>query len=183
MPSAHLCPWWLTWTFDNPLRRLIHPPDVIVAPFVRPGDLVADIGCGMGCFTLGLARSVGPTGRVVAVDLQPQQLAVVNRRAARAGLGDRVETRLAKPDHLPLPAGIAFVLAFWMLHEVDDTDAFLAHVRDALAPGGTLLVVEPTIHVSRSHFDDEVRRATALGFVAESTSGIRFSRAVLLRRP
>jgi len=183
MPHQHLCPWWMTWTFDNPLRRLVHHPDRIVAPYVRKGDLAADIGCGMGHFTLGLARTVGPSGRVVAVDLQPQQLAVVNRRAARASVGDRVETRLARTDHLPLPSGIAFALAFWMLHEVPDTDAFLTQVRDALAPGGALLVAEPTVHVSQREFDDEVRRAVALGFVAESTSGIRFSRAVQLRRP
>jgi ubiquinone/menaquinone biosynthesis C-methylase UbiE len=183
MPHPFLCPWWLTWTFDNPVRRLIHDPQRIVGPFVHPGDMVADIGCGMGHFSLGLARAVGPSGRVLAIDLQARQLEAVNRRAAREGLQSRIETRAAQPaEPLPLPPGIAFALAFWMLHEVPGVDAFLAQVRDSLAPGGTFLVVEPSVHVGRAQFDDEVARAKAAGFSATPLTGIRFSRAVLLRR-
>lgn len=47
MPHVYVCPWWLTCTFDNPLRRLLHDPVRLVAPFVRPGDRVAGVGCGM----------------------------------------------------------------------------------------------------------------------------------------
>lgn len=69
-----ICPWWMTYTFDNPLRRLLHDRRRILGPFVRPGMRVADIGCGMGYFTLGLADLVGPQGKVLAVDLQKRQL-------------------------------------------------------------------------------------------------------------
>jgi ubiquinone/menaquinone biosynthesis C-methylase UbiE len=182
MPRVHVCPWWLTYTFDNPLRRLLHDPVRVVAPFVRPGDRVADVGCGMGHFTLGLARAVGPEGRVLAVDLQARQLAVVARRARRAGLQDRVRTRLAAPGSLPLDDGLAFVLAFWMLHEVPDLAGFLAQVRTALLPGGGLLVAEPRIHVDAGTFADEMAVAREAGFAVRPVPGIRISHAALLLR-
>jgi ubiquinone/menaquinone biosynthesis C-methylase UbiE len=56
--SGHVCPWWLAYSFDNPLRRIFHKPEKIFASMVRPGMTVADIGCGMGYFSLGLARIV-----------------------------------------------------------------------------------------------------------------------------
>jgi 2-polyprenyl-3-methyl-5-hydroxy-6-metoxy-1,4-benzoquinol methylase len=66
----HVCPWWFAYTFDNPLRRLIHPPVRIFEGLVQEGQTAVDIGCGMGYFTLGLARMVGQNGQVIAVDLQ-----------------------------------------------------------------------------------------------------------------
>jgi ubiquinone/menaquinone biosynthesis C-methylase UbiE len=182
MPHVHVCPWWLTYTFDNPLRRLLHDPVRVVAPFVRPGDRVADVGCGMGHFTLGLARAVGPEGRVLAVDLQARQLAVVERRARRAGVQDRVRTRLATPGSLPLDDDLSFVLAFWMLHEVPDLAGFLARVRDALVPGGGMLVAEPRIHVDDRMFADEMAAAREAGFAVRAVPGIRISHAALLVR-
>ena len=80
--SGHTCPWWLLFTFDNPLRRLIHDPEKILAPYVESGDAVLDVGCGMGYFSLGLAKLVGPEGKVIAADLQPQMLAGLKKRAA-----------------------------------------------------------------------------------------------------
>jgi ubiquinone/menaquinone biosynthesis C-methylase UbiE len=183
MSSSHVCPWWLTWTFDNPLRRLVHDPDRILSPHVDPGDRVADVGCGMGYFTIPLARRVGPQGRVLAVDLQQRQLSVVESRAQHAGLRDRVSTRLASPGRLDLDPDLAFVLAFWMLHEVPDVDGFLAAVFASLAPGGILLVAEPTLHVSGRRFHDEMERARRAGFVVEVEEGIPFSLAARLKRP
>jgi len=180
MAHEHVCPWWLTYTFDNPLRRFLHDPVGLVKPWVRAGDRVADIGCGMGHFTLGLARAVGPEGRVLAIDLQARQLAVVARRAARAGLAGRVETRLASPGDLPLDGGLAFVLAFWMLHEVPEPSAFLRRIGDALAPGGRLLVAEPRVHVDAAYFEGEMELARGAGFDVEPVRGVRISHAALL---
>ena len=177
MAHDHICPWWLTYTFDNPLRHFLHDPDRLVAPFVRLGDHVADVGCGMGHFTLGLARAVGPSGGVLAVDLQERQLAVVARRVRKAGFRDRVETRLATPGHLPLDGGLSFVLAFWMLHEVPDKKTFLAQVRDALLPGGSFLVAEPRMHVTDAEFEVESGMARDAGFAVERLEGVRISRA------
>ena len=70
----------------SPLRRLMYNPDSILAPHVRKGMTVLEPGPGMGFFTLELARRVGPSGRVVAVDIQPRMLDRLKRRAALAGL-------------------------------------------------------------------------------------------------
>ena len=58
--QKHICPWWLCFTFDNPLRRLIHSPETILSKYVRSGDTVLDVGPGMGYFSIPLAGLVGP---------------------------------------------------------------------------------------------------------------------------
>ena len=62
--------------------------------------VVLEPGCGMGFFTLELARRVGKPGRVVAVDLQPKMLDGLRRRAKRAGLLDRLDIRRTEVDTL-----------------------------------------------------------------------------------
>src|SRR5512146_2182493 len=95
-----VCPWWLGYLLATPLRRLVQDPATILAPLVREGMTVLEPGPGMGFFTLEAARRVGPRGRVVAVDLQPRMLAGLRRRAVRAGLDTRIETREARADSL-----------------------------------------------------------------------------------
>ena len=72
--KQHICPWWLAYTFDNPLRRLFHKPGIIFAPYISEGMIVADFGCGMGYFSIGLAKIVGDEGQVIAVDVQQKML-------------------------------------------------------------------------------------------------------------
>ncbi|MHB8055658.1 MAG: hypothetical protein ACYDH3_10480 [Candidatus Aminicenantales bacterium] len=57
-----ICPWWLCFTFDNPLRRLILKPEKILRPYLREGDRAIDVGSGMGTFTIPLAKLVGSRG-------------------------------------------------------------------------------------------------------------------------
>ena len=65
-----VCPWWCCYTFDNPLRRLLHNPEAILSPCINPGSTVIDVGAGMGYFSIPLARLVGPGGHVTAIDIQ-----------------------------------------------------------------------------------------------------------------
>jgi 2-polyprenyl-3-methyl-5-hydroxy-6-metoxy-1,4-benzoquinol methylase len=90
----HICPWWGGYFIDNPLRRLIHDLQTILGPYVKPGMTVLDVGCGMGFFSIGMARMVGDEGRVIAVDLQQKMLDVLWRRAQRAGVADRIRLGL-----------------------------------------------------------------------------------------
>jgi hypothetical protein len=93
--SAHVCPWWLGGLLASPVRKLWQDPARILAPYVHEGMTVLEPGPGMGFFTIELARRVGARGRVVAVDVQPRMLSGLRRRAERAGVGPRVETRVA----------------------------------------------------------------------------------------
>ncbi len=165
--SHRVCPWWLGYLLASPIRKLLQDPAKIVAPHVREGMTVLEPGPGMGFFTLELARRVGPGGRVIAVDLQEQMLAGLLRRARRAGLADRIEARLASGSSLGLDdlAGkVDLVLAFAMVHELPDVGRFFTEVRRTLAPGGTVLVAEPSGHVSASDFEETLTAAERAGF-------------------
>jgi ubiquinone/menaquinone biosynthesis C-methylase UbiE len=148
--NAMVCPWWFCWSFDNPLRRLFHDPERLLAPYVKTGMTAADIGCGMGFFSIGMAKLVGPGGRVIAVDLQPKMLAVLERRARRVGVADRIILHCCRKDGLGIEVKADFVLAFWMAHEVSDMRRFFAELQTLLKPDGRLLLAEPKLHVSRS---------------------------------
>jgi ubiquinone/menaquinone biosynthesis C-methylase UbiE len=146
--GSHTCPWWLIFTFDNPLRRLIHDPEKILEPYVESGDTVLDVGCGMGFFSLGLARLVGKEGKVIAADLQEQMLAGLKKRAERAGLLECIQPQLSTPDRIGAAEPVDFALAFWMVQEVSQPEDFLRQIYELLRPKGKFLIAEPRIHVS-----------------------------------
>jgi len=181
-PGHRVCPWWLGYGLLLPVRRLLENPERILAPHVRPGAKVLELGCGMGYFTLPLARLTGETGRVVCLDIQPLMLAALVRRAQRAGLRTRIEARLCGPKSLGLAreAGtIDLAILIHVLHELPDARAALSEIRAALTAEGRVLLIEPPGHVSAAEFERQIETASAVGFVEER----RLSRrGVLLRR-
>jgi SAM-dependent methyltransferase len=180
---SHACPWWIGYFLLVPLRRLVHSPARVLGPFVRPGMLVVEPGCGMGFFTLDLARMVAPGGRVVAIDVQPRMVAGLRRRLAGAGLEAAVDVRLAGPDRLgidDLAGQVDLVVAFYMVHEVRDAAGFFAEVAHALKPDGAVLVVEPPLHVSRATFESSLAAAERAGLVVGARPGIGPNRTALL---
>jgi ubiquinone/menaquinone biosynthesis C-methylase UbiE len=179
--SAHICPWWLAYTFDNPLRTLFHKPEKVLGPYVREGMTVLDTGCGMGYFSIAMARMTGTGGRVLAVDLQPKMLDVLRKRAKRAGVYDRIETRLCGPESIGIDEEVDFALAFWMAHEVPDKKRFFKEVHAVLRPGGRLFVVEPIMHVTYGEFEKSIDEAEAEGLVVMEKPRIAFSRTALFR--
>lgn len=181
---AHTCPWWFGYVLLIPFRRLAQRPSRILRPYVREGMLVVEPGCGMGFFTLDLVRMVGPQGRVVAIDLQEKMLAGLRQRAERAGLGPRLETRLARRDRLgigDLVGQVDLVLAFYMLHELAEPAAFFAEVGAALKPDGALLVAEPPLHVSRARFEAQLALAERAGLRVVERPRIGPDKVALLR--
>lgn len=181
--GGHVCPWWLVRTFDNPLRRLLQPPDRVLAGLVRAGDHCLDVGCGIGYFTIPMAAMVGEQGSVTAVDVQQQMLDGLMRRARRRGLESRVRARLAMDAGPLVEQPVDFALAFWMLHEVRDQSRLLRQLCDVLKTGGRLLVAEPRLHVSGGTFAASVGRALAAGFERVDEPAIALSRATLFTKP
>lgn len=183
--SFKICPWWLGYFLVSPLRRLLDNPEKILSPHVRAGMTTLDVGPGMGYFTLPLAKFVGSSGRVIAVDLQEKMLSGLARRAKRAGLSERIECRLASEKSLNLAdfAGrVNFALAYYVVHEVPDPDRFISEIASTLAPGGRLLIVEPPAHVPRADFEKTLALAKKNGLSAASGAPLRLKLAALLEK-
>jgi ubiquinone/menaquinone biosynthesis C-methylase UbiE len=139
----------------------------------------------MGFFTLEIARQIGPRGRVVAVDIQPEMLAGLERRAKRAGLDHRIECRLGVGAELgvgDLQGAVDFVLAYAVVHELPDTRVFFRETASALKKDGQLLFAEPLGAVDEALFAQELRTAIEAGFSVEGLPAIGRSRAALLKK-
>jgi SAM-dependent methyltransferase len=181
-----VCPWWLGYFLASPVRRWGQgDPTAILSPYVREGMTVLEPGPGMGFFTIPLARLVGASGRVIAVDLQPRMIAGLKRRAAKASVLDRIETRICSADTLgvgDLAGKVDFALAFAMVHELPDAQRFFAEVAQASHSGARLLLAEPRGHVNLAQFDAELAAAAAAQFDLTTRPVIRRSHAALLIR-
>lgn len=183
--AGRVCPWWLGYLLASPLRRLRQDPHRIVAPYVREGMTVLEPGPGMGFFTLELARLVGATGRVVAVDVQPRMLTGLERRARKAGLAERIQARVAARDSLniaDLAGQVDFALVFAVVHELPDAGVFFAEVAATLRPSACVLFSEPSGHVKAALFQAELDAAARAGFKSVENPSIRSSVSVLLKK-
>ena len=181
--AGRVCPPWIGYVLLNPIRKLFENPNKLFGEFVREGMVVLEPGCGMGFFTLPLARMVGPQGRVVAVEIQPKMLTVLKRRAQRAGLLERIELRHAEAGKLGLTdlAGkVDLSVALHMVHEVPDQGSFITQVRETLKPGGKLLIIEPKHHVSQDRFNETLAIAERHGFKCETALGRTGGRGAVL---
>jgi SAM-dependent methyltransferase len=183
--SERVCPWWLGYLLASPLRRLTCNPAKLLAPHVREGMTVIEPGPGMGFFTLELARLVGPSGRVVALDIQPRMLDRLKKRAAKAGLLERVDARLVAPGSMgltDLAGAVDFALVYAVLHELPSADAFFTEAADALRPGACLLLVEPAGHVKADKFQAELKAAAQAGLEVLDRPSVGRSHAALLKK-
>lgn len=183
--AEHVCPWWLGYLLASPIRRLVHNPRKILAPYVREGMTVLEPGPGMGFFTLELARMVGPSGRVVAVDVQQKMLDGLKRRATRSKLLDRIEARRAESNSMgvaDLAGEVDFALAFAMVHELPAPAQFFIELAATLKRGACVLFAEPAGHVKPAQFLTELKAAEQARLLPAERLAIRRTVAVLLKK-
>ena len=117
--------------------------DLLLAELrLRPGMTVADVGAGTGYIARRMARAVGPTGRILAVDLQPEMLRLLAESARREDLPQIVPV-LGADDDTKLPAStVDLAVMVDVYHELEHPFEVLASVVRALKPGGRLVFVE-----------------------------------------
>jgi SAM-dependent methyltransferase len=135
------CPFALAWLVDNPLRRR-YMGSVLDRVGIRPGERVLELGPGPGAFSVEAARRADPGGTLVAVDIQPQMIAAVQRKARQEGVTN-VETHVASAYGLPLEdesVDRAFLVT--VLPEIPDRRRALLELHRALRPGGVLSITE-----------------------------------------
>jgi ubiquinone/menaquinone biosynthesis C-methylase UbiE len=155
-----------------------------VGPYVREGMNVLDVGCGMGFFSVPLAKLVGGTGKVVCIDLQDKMIRGLIRRAEKAGVAERIDARVCGQKSLgigDIAGSIDFVLLFALAHEVPDKKRLFSEILAAMKQTGELLLAEPRGHVLKADFERTVSTAQSAGFEVLQGLEIRRSRAVLLR--
>lgn len=168
-PMSHVGAAWLDRAGRDAVQQPAHVLDVLG---VKPGARVCDFGAGSGYFTVHLARRVGTTGHVFAVDLQPEMLALLGKKLTREQLSN-VTPLLAKPSEPSLPPGsVDLVLMVDVYHELARPDLTMGQLRDALAPGGRVAWVEyraedPNVTIKPDHKMSLVqlrREAAAVGY-------------------
>ncbi len=142
---------------DRPEREAEEAPAKAIGLLgLTPGQTVADIGAGSGYFSLPMARLVGPTGRVYAVDIQQRMLDIIAGKLKDAALPN-VTLVLGAPDDPKLPPGsLDLALMVDVYHELHAPQQVLQHLRAALKPGGRLVLLEyreedPRVPIQRLH--------------------------------
>jgi ubiquinone/menaquinone biosynthesis C-methylase UbiE len=132
-------------------------PDVALSVLKIPkGASVADIGAGSGFITERLAARVGPGGTVFANDVQPQMLEMLARRLARKKITNVTLVQGALDDPKLPAASVDLAIMVDVYHEFSQPQAMLRHLREALKPGGRMVLLEyrkedPTIPIRPEH--------------------------------
>jgi ubiquinone/menaquinone biosynthesis C-methylase UbiE len=158
---------WVDRILAKPIRYLFETPARLLKDHVRDGMIVLDVGCGAGYYSLGMAKSVGARGRVIAVDTEADVIATLREKAEADGLSDRIETRVCRGQDLgvgDLSGQIDFALAVYVVHHAEDAGRLMSDVHRALKPGGKFLVAEPRHHASAAEREAAEAAARAAGF-------------------
>jgi len=159
---------------------------------LAPGMTVADIGAGTGYYTWQLAKHVGPSGRVYAVDVQPEMIKMLDSQMAKRGVRNVVsmlggETTVKLP-----PASVDLAIMVDVYHELAYPSEILDSIVGALKPGGRVVFVEyraedPKVAIKPLHkmSESQVRReATAHGLTWErSIESLPIQHAIVFRKP
>ncbi len=128
---------------DNPERDAYQKPhEVITALNLKPGEVIADLGAGSGYFTFPLARHVGDTGRVYAVDVSPDMILHLNRRIRELQSRNVVTVLCAPDDPLLLDGSINrfFICDTW--HHIEGHAHYLGLLKKMLKPGGQIVMID-----------------------------------------
>ncbi len=177
----HTCPWWLCFTFDNPIRRLIQNPLKLLSTYVKKGDKVLDIGPGMGYFSFPLSQLVGPNGKVIALDIQAEMLKRLSKKIAKNQI-ENIKVKLYDGNKFNLEEKFNFILLFWMYHEVKNKPVFIKEIGSVMDINARLLIAEPKIHVGRKKFYESIQLLTDAGFKVVEEKQIPLSHAVVMQK-
>jgi len=128
---------------DNDDRRKRLPPDIILEKFgLRRGNIMADIGCGIGYFTLPASAIAGPEGKVFAMDVSNEMLIQTQEKAHLAKATNIEALLISENDFLLQEKSVDIALVFFVLHEAEEPERFLAELYRIIKPGGRLAILD-----------------------------------------
>jgi SAM-dependent methyltransferase len=139
MVMGHVAADWL----DRPEREQEEQPAKLLPLLkIKAGDVVADIGAGSGYYTFKLAAAVGAEGKVLAVDIQPEMLALIRQRAKARNLTNVVPVAGTTTDPKLPEAGVDLILMVDVYHEFSHPYEMTEAMVKSLKPGGRIAFVE-----------------------------------------
>jgi len=140
-PGLDISKW--VGRFEKPGREVFDQREKILQALqLKKGQQVADVGAGTGLFTMLIANAVGPEGKVYAVDIAQDFIALINKRASEAALKN-IQTVLCTDRSTELPeASVDLVFTSDTYHHLEYPRSTLASIHRALRPGGSLVVVD-----------------------------------------
>ena len=146
--------------------------DLVKSLEIREGARVADIGAGTGYFTWRLARHAGPTGKVIAVDIQQSMLDLAAETVKQHGLVnvDYVLGKATDPKLTERSLDLVFIA--YSYHEFSEPETIMDAIRRSLKPGGRLVIVEyakeskqaPASSLHKMSFDEIRSEIEPIGF-------------------
>ena len=107
-----VCPVELAGSLDNNIRKWIQNPNKILAPFIKEGMKVLDIGCGPGFFSVEIAKMVGESGEVYSVDVQEGMLQKIRDKINGTPLEGIIKTIKCETNEINMLEKVDFILAF-----------------------------------------------------------------------
>ena len=180
MGGGDVCPVERAGSLESDIRKFLQNPRKILAPYIKKGMTVLDLGCGPGLFSVEMAGMVGESGRVIAVDLQEGMLQKVKARIEGTEIEKRIRLHKCSEKSIDFSEEVDFILAFYVVHEVPDAGALFCEMESILKPGGRVLVVEPRFfHGNRKAFEETVRMAERAGFIMTGSPKVCLSRSAL----
>jgi ubiquinone/menaquinone biosynthesis C-methylase UbiE len=178
----HICPVKRAGILNFRIRRWLQDPQKILRPYIKEGMTVLDIGCGTGFFSIDMAQMVGRSGRVIASDLQEGMLQKLREKIQRTEFEECIVLHMCEQDKVGVSVNVDFVLAFYMVHEVPNPKNFLKEIESILKPNGQFLIVEPPFHVSKTAFQETIRKARDAGFKPFEGPKVLLSKTVILKK-
>ena len=177
----HVCPVENAGSLDNRIRTWVQNPQKILGPYLKEGMTVLDIGCGPGFFSIPMAHMVGKSGRVIAVDLQDGMLRKLRDKIQGTDLEERITLHQCEEDKVGVSVNVDFILAFYVVHELPNPEKFFKEIKSILKPNGKVLIVEPPFRVSKTAFEETIRKARDAGFKPVEGPKVLLSKTVILR--
>jgi ubiquinone/menaquinone biosynthesis C-methylase UbiE len=178
----HICPVERAGILDHRIRRWLHDPQKILRPYIKEGMIVLDIGCGTGFFSMDMAQMVGRSGRVIASDLQEGMLQKLRKKIQGTELEERITLHQCEQDKVGVSVNVDFVIAFYMVHEIPNPKRFFKEIESILKPNGQFLIVEPPFHVSKTAFQETIRKARDAGFKPVEGPKVLLSKTAMLKK-